>query len=54
MITVVKVIHVKMAMRRLNERDLLLPSLLFDPLMPWILGFIGVVNMFSRREPKWN
>jgi poly-beta-1,6-N-acetyl-D-glucosamine synthase len=53
-LSTVKLIHVKMTMRRLNERDILLPSLLFDPLMPWILGIISVVNLFSRREPKWN
>lgn len=54
LLTLVKLIHVKLLMRRLKEKDLLLPSLLFDPLMPWILGFIRAVNLFSRREPKWN
>ena len=54
LLTIVKSIHVKLAMRRLNEKNLLLPSLLFDPLMPWILGMISVVNLISPREPKWN
>ncbi len=54
LLTIVKSIHVKLAMRRLNERYLLVPSLLFDPLMPWILGLISIVNLFSPREPKWN
>lgn len=54
MLSIVKLIHVKLVMRRLNERYLLVPSLLFDPLMPWILGLISVVNLFSPREPKWN
>ncbi len=54
LLATIKAIHFKMAMRRLNERDLFLPSLLFDPLMPLILGAISVVNLFSPREPKWN
>ncbi len=53
-LSIVKLIHVKMTMSRLNEKDLLLPSLLFDPLMPWILGLFSVLNFFSPREPKWN
>lgn len=54
LLSMVKIIHIKMVMRRLNERDLLLPSLLFDPLMPWILGLFSVLNILSPREPKWS
>lgn len=53
-LSIVKLIHVKMTMRRLNEKDLLLPSLLFDPLMPWILGLFSVLNILSPRKPKWS
>jgi len=50
----VRLVIVKLTMRRLDERDLLLPSLLFDPLMPLILGIIRISNMIRPREPKWN
>ncbi|MDF1571014.1 MAG: glycosyltransferase [Bacteroidales bacterium] len=50
----VRLVIVKLTMRRLDERDLLLPSLLFDPLMPLILGIIRISNMIRPRKPKWN
>jgi len=49
-----KLIVIKMNMKRLDERDLLLPSLLLDPLMPLLLGIIRIANIFRPREPKWN
>jgi biofilm PGA synthesis N-glycosyltransferase PgaC len=53
-VSFVKLVIVKLAMRRLDERYLLLPSLLLDPLMPLILGMIRISNMIRPREPKWN
>ncbi|MFC2080162.1 glycosyltransferase [Bacteroidota bacterium] len=49
-----KLVVVKLTMKRLDERDLLLPSLLLDPLMPLILGLIRISNLIRPREPKWN
>jgi len=53
-LSIVKLVIVKLNMRRLDEKDLLLPSLLFDPLMPVILAMIRISNMIRPREPKWN
>lgn len=53
-VSIVKLVIVKLAMRRLDERYLLLPSLLLDPLMPLILGMMRISNMIRPREPKWN
>lgn len=53
-LTLTKLTVLKMAMLRLEERDLLLPSLLLDPLMPLILGIIRISNIIRPREPKWN
>ncbi len=53
-LSIVKLVIVKLNMRRLDEKDLLLPSLLFDPLMPVILAIIRISNMIRPREPKWN
>lgn len=49
----VKLVLFKWGMRRLDERDLLLPSLLLDPLMPVILGVIWFSNIFITRYQPW-
>lgn len=54
LLSTVKLVIVKLTMKRLDERDLLLPSLLFDPLMPVILAMIRISNLIRPREPKWN
>jgi cellulose synthase/poly-beta-1,6-N-acetylglucosamine synthase-like glycosyltransferase len=54
LLSIVRLVLVKLSMKRLDESDLLLSSLLFDPLMPVILGIIRISNMIRPREPKWN
>lgn len=54
LLTIVRLVIIKLSMKRLNERDLLLPSLLLDPLIPIILGIIRISNIIGPREPKWN
>ncbi len=44
----------KLGMKRLNERYLLLPSLLFDPLMPLLLGLIWFSNIFVTKYQPWS
>lgn len=53
-LTLTKLLIVKMTMKCLDERDLLLPSLLLDSWMPLILGLIRISNIIRPREPKWN
>ncbi|MCD4834268.1 MAG: glycosyltransferase [Bacteroidales bacterium] len=43
----------KIAMRRLNERNLLLPSLLYDFLMPYLSFSFILVNYFTTKNNKW-
>jgi hypothetical protein len=43
----------KLGMRRLDEKYLLLPSLLLDPLLPFILGIIWFSNIFVTRYQPW-
>lgn len=52
-LTAVKLLLFKLGMRRLNEKDLLLPSLLFDPLMPVTLGVIWFSNIFITKYQPW-
>ncbi|HER09266.1 MAG TPA: glycosyltransferase [Bacteroides sp.] len=52
-LTAVKLLVFKLGMKRLDERDLLLPSLLFDPLLPVLLGVIWFSNIFITRYQSW-
>ena len=50
---ILQLIVYKVAMKRLNEKYLLLPSLLYDIVMPFLnLSFV-LVNIFSRKKNKW-
>lgn len=53
-LSLVKLVIVKLTMMRLQEKDLLLPSLLLDPLLPLILAIIRISNLIRPREPKWS
>jgi biofilm PGA synthesis N-glycosyltransferase PgaC len=44
----------KLGMMRLNEKYLLLPSLLFDPVLPLILGMIWFTNIFATKYQPWS
>jgi len=54
LLSIVRLVLVKLNMNRLKERDLLLPSLLLDPLLPLILVTIQISNFIRPREAKWN
>jgi biofilm PGA synthesis N-glycosyltransferase PgaC len=43
----------KMAMRRLKEEYLLLPSLLLDPVFPVILGILWISGRFDKKYQPW-
>lgn len=44
----------KMAMRSLDEKYLLLPSLLLDPALPLVLGIIWFSRIFVTKYQPWN
>ena len=51
--TIVQLIVFKVAMKRLNEKFLLLPSLLYDILMPFLSLLFLLANKFSRKKNQW-
>jgi cellulose synthase/poly-beta-1,6-N-acetylglucosamine synthase-like glycosyltransferase len=50
---VMRLVIFKLGIRRLDERYLLLPSLMFDPVLPLILGIIWFSNIFVTRYQPW-
>lgn len=53
LVSITRLIIVKSAMNRMKEKDLLLPSLLLDALMPLILAAIQLTNFIRPQEPAW-
>jgi biofilm PGA synthesis N-glycosyltransferase PgaC len=51
---VCRMTSLKLGMKRLNERYLLLPSLLFDPLLPLILGVIWMGSISVTKYQPWS
>jgi cellulose synthase/poly-beta-1,6-N-acetylglucosamine synthase-like glycosyltransferase len=49
-----RLIIFKMGMRSLDEKYLLLPSLLLDPILPLVLGIIWVSGAFVTKYQPWN
>ncbi len=49
-----KLVVFKMGMRCLDEKHLLLPSLLFDPVMPLIMGIIWLTGLFESKHQTWS
>ena len=43
----------KVAMKRFNEKNLLIPSLLYDFLMPYLSFSIILANYFTTKRSKW-
>jgi glycosyltransferase involved in cell wall biosynthesis len=51
---VTRLVVFKMGMRCLDEKHLLLPSLLFDPVMPLIMGIIWLTSLFESKYQPWS
>jgi len=51
---IVKLLVFKLNMRRLDEKFLLLLLLLFDPILPLILGIIWFSTIFETKYQPWN
>jgi len=51
---IVKLVVFKLNMRRLDEKFLLLLLLLFDPILPLILGIIWFSTIFETKYQPWN
>ena len=50
---ITRLIIFKLAMRRLKEKYLLLPSLLLDPVFPVILGILWISGRFDKKYQPW-
>jgi len=53
LVLVTHLIVFKLGMTRLDEKYLLLPSLLFDPIIPLFLGVIWFSGRFDKKYPTW-
>jgi biofilm PGA synthesis N-glycosyltransferase PgaC len=51
---ILQLLIVNFTMRNLNERFLLLPSLIYDILLPFFYLGIFISNLFNPRGAKWN
>ena len=51
---VTRLVVFKLGMRCLDEKHLLLPSLLFDPVMPLIMGIIWFTGLFESKYQSWS
>ena len=49
----IKALVVKLGMARLNEKYLLLPSLILDPIMPVLLVAIRISGYFVSNNQTW-
>lgn len=54
LLLVTRLVIFKLGMRRLEEKYLLLPSLLLDPIMPLVLSIIWLSNLFVTRHQSWS
>jgi biofilm PGA synthesis N-glycosyltransferase PgaC len=51
---IIKGIIFNIAFRRLYEKYLFLPSLLFEPLIPLLYGILHVGNYIEKKKNRWN
>jgi biofilm PGA synthesis N-glycosyltransferase PgaC len=51
---VTRLVVFKLGMRCLDEKHLLLPSLLFDPVLPLIMGIIWFISLFESKYQSWS
>jgi cellulose synthase/poly-beta-1,6-N-acetylglucosamine synthase-like glycosyltransferase len=53
LILICKSVVFYLSMVRLNEKNLLLPSLIFDPVMPLILASVKISGLFISNNQRW-
>ncbi|MEN8226536.1 MAG: glycosyltransferase [Bacteroidota bacterium] len=51
---IVRMVIFNLGMRRLDEKYLLLPSLLLDPVLPLVLGIIWLSSKFETKHHSWS
>ena len=54
LLVITRLIVFKMGMRSLDEKHLLVPSLLFDLVMPGIMGSIWLSSLFESKHQAWS
>jgi hypothetical protein len=53
LLVTIRMVVFKLGMRLLDEKYLLLPSLLFDPVLPLILGVIWFSGLLDKKHHSW-
>jgi biofilm PGA synthesis N-glycosyltransferase PgaC len=51
---ITRLVVFNMGMRCLEEKHLLLPSLLFDPVVPLIMGILWFTSLFESKYQAWS
>ena len=51
---ITRLVVLNMGMRCLEEKQLLLPSLLFDPVVPLIVGILWFTSLFESKHQAWS
>jgi glycosyltransferase involved in cell wall biosynthesis len=51
--SILQLIIFKVTMKRVNEKNLLLPSLIYDIILPWFSIIFVVANIFTRKKSPW-
>jgi len=51
---ITRLVVFRMGMRCLDEKHLLLPSLLFDPVVPLIMGMLWFTSLFESKYQAWS
>jgi len=51
---ITRLVVLNMGMRCLEEKQLLLPSLLFDPVVPLIMGILWFTSLFESKYQAWS
>jgi glycosyltransferase involved in cell wall biosynthesis len=54
LLLITRLVVFKMGMRSLDEKHLLLPSLLFDPVLPLVMGIIWLSSLFESKYQPWS
>lgn len=49
----IKGIIFKIAFNRLHEKFLFLPAIIIEPFIPWIYGFLHIINFIERKRYRW-
>jgi hypothetical protein len=54
LLLLVKSIIYIIAFNRMNEKNLFLAAIIFEPFMPFLYGWFHIINFIERKRSRWN